>query len=133
MGPLRWSGVGGLRRLPRATITDLKDRSGGTGGKTLGTRFFACGRKRGRRTKKKINLTQERKSNLRESRGKRNRTLRGENTNQTGKPSYRGVTAKGGGDNPGTVMRGKSGVKTGKETHREQERRDPWRTDIGLA
>ena len=51
--PLRWSGVGGLRRLPRATITDLKDRSGGTGGKTLGTHFFACGRKRGRRTKKK--------------------------------------------------------------------------------
>ena len=36
-----------------------------------------------------------------------------------------------GGDNPGSVVRGKPVVKNRKETHQEQERRDPWRTGIG--
>ena len=30
-------------------------------------------------------------------------------------------------DNPGSVVRGKPVVKNRKETHQEQERRDPWR------
>merc|ERR1712146_794716 len=36
-----------------------------------------------------------------------------------------------GGDNPGSVVRGKPVVKNRKETHQEQERRNSWRTGIG--
>jgi hypothetical protein len=39
--------------------------------------------------------------------------------------------AKGGGDNPRSVVRERTEVKHGKETHQGRERRDPWRTGIG--
>ena len=54
-----------------------------------------------------------------------------ENTNRTRRPSHRGATNKGEETIPGSVVRGRPVVKNSKETHQEQERRDPWRTGIG--
>lgn len=128
--PLRWSGVGGLRLLPRATTTDLNDRSGETGNLLPGTSLSTCGCQDSGRTKCQ-RIGRKKDKLLLENTGE-NKTEPFEGKT---KPNQRTIPqrcdVKGGGDNPRNVMRGRPGVKIRRETHQEQERRNPWRTGIG--
>ena len=153
--PLLWSGVGALRRDPRATETEPRKRGGGTrdpegereivgtpsgredGGRTKRTRVERTGENwtkgRGRKGK-------ETGGSGEEAEEKRNRTGNGENQNRGRGTIPRRYAWKGDENEPGsgvrnevertgenrTQGRGRKGKEAEGNT-REQGRRDPWR------